>query len=141
MTSKPFPDPSHECAGSGEPILDAWTHQAIRFYPGATAEEITEKVLNIAGWKDAYDRRTAALRVREIMGMPQPAERPSGHEWVAIVRAYKTVRARHPGQLPTQEQVGAARSIAEDTLAKRLRPLGVRRWPDVHTLVESEPET
>jgi hypothetical protein len=66
-----WPDPSHVCAGSGEPILDAWTHGCIRRSPGATADEIIELVLNIgeAGgnpWP-AYDRRMTAIRVREIM--------------------------------------------------------------------------
>ena len=68
-----WPGPSHVCAGSGEPALDAWTHGCIRLYPGATVDEITEKVLGIAGWKDAYDRRTAGDRVREIMARPAKA--------------------------------------------------------------------
>jgi hypothetical protein len=76
---------------------------------------------------------------------PPPAEtvvehRPSGPEWIAIVRAYRQAQGKPDQPLPSQDAVARAwGNRSEDTLARHLRRLGVARWHDVHALVASEP--
>jgi hypothetical protein len=120
MSAKPFPDPSHVCAGSGEPILDAWTHGAIRMYPGATPDEIAEKVLGIARWSDAYDRRMATTRVREIMGAVEPER---DRDWEDIRSAWSRWMGREGNRdlRPPKDELMAEAAIGRDRFDAALR--------------------
>jgi hypothetical protein len=54
--------------------------------------------------------------------------RPSGPEWLAIVRAYRTTKAVRPSEEEVAEEMG----ISERTLALKLRSVKIERWDDVH---------
>ncbi len=66
--------------------------------------------------------------------------RPSGAEWIAIVRAYRRAQGGPDKPLPSQDAVAREwGNRSADTLARHLRRLGVADWHGVHALVASEP--
>lgn len=77
--------------------------------------------------------------VQEAAPQPSAAQEHGGPEWRATVVAYRAWQVDHPGGLPSQEAIAERRKISEDTLARRLRKVGIASWHDVHALVESEP--
>ena len=74
--------------------------------------------------------------VDRVMAQPSPpsvsTDRPSGPEWIEIVRAYRRTGVRRPKIGDVAEEMG----IGERTLRTRLPP-GVR-WHGVHALVATE---
>jgi hypothetical protein len=70
---------------------------------------------------------------------PQPGVRPSGPEWVELVRDYRAaVKAsgKRPALARVAEEYGWG---SEQPLRDRLHKLGIARWHHVHALVASEP--
>jgi len=64
-----------------------------------------------------------------------PTDRPSGPEWIALVRAHRATGEPRPNQTDVADRLG----MTERTLVKRVRELGIKRWHDVHALVAIEP--
>jgi hypothetical protein len=96
----------------------------------------------------AADRRGERLllgqaikKAQRVLAAPRPRrqDRPTGPEWVAIVRAYRILATKHPGERPSQADVAGQLRISERTLVTRLRALDVKPWHAVHALVASEP--
>ena len=120
--SAPWPDSAHVCAGSREPILDSWTHKAMRGMEGATAEEIVEEVLRFGEYAyghpwTGYDRRMAEARVREIVAETRQTAMPTADEIRA--KQAELARAGKPsGERPVADALGLSKSYVHRRLAE-----------------------
>lgn len=116
------------------------------YRPDEAAAEI-EQLGRRAGWTTAgpfrpgrwtpHERRIVLDAALELGGTAQAQRspgRPSGPEWVAIVRAYRATGTTRPGAGLVAERLG----ITTRTLRKRTSDLGIRSWHDVHALVATE---
>jgi hypothetical protein len=61
--------------------------------------------------------------------------RPTGADWIALVRAHRRTDQRRPKLLTVAEQMGWD---SEQPLRDLCRRLGIKDWRDVHGLVASE---
>jgi hypothetical protein len=90
-------------------------------------------------WKLLHGRRRIRALIATICGDPtvaEPRPAPSGAEWRELVIAYRKTN----GKRPTQESVAGTLGISEDTLRKRVRGVGIKRWHDVHAWIAAAPE-
>ena len=124
--SAPWPDPAHVCAGSGEPILDAWTHGCIRMLPGATADEITEEVIRISGSGSSYEHRMMGIRVREIVASTGwgASKTPSADDVLATHRRLEAAK-----EDAGERSIAKVYGVHESTIHRVRLKNGLIPWP------------
>lgn len=113
--------------------FDAWAPSSFRDVPGGSVVQGTQMRADdpiVRRHPEHFDEVDAAVAVR-----------PSGPEWVAIVRVYRAwlARPQNRDSRPSLADIAAELSIGEGTLRKWLRGCHVGDFRDVHALVLSEP--
>jgi hypothetical protein len=96
---------------------------------GLTDAKIGHEIVVSYDEVDRYKVRKYVLEFQEA-GLG----RPTGPEWIAIVRAYRATRKVRPSQEEVADKMGSS----ERTLVNKLRDLHVDRWDEVHALVATE---
>jgi hypothetical protein len=113
---------------------------------GAAVGEVTDDDVNAYIHEQRMPATEVALQLMaqytehlsaQLEAARQPPDLWHDPEWIAIVRAYRSIRAQRPSQMDVADRMGFD---TEQPLRDRLRRLRIRHWRAVHALIRADPD-